>query len=250
MQPTLWTTRNDLSEQLFTNWQIHYYDEFNPSDELPDSSLVYFRDPFNDPSYVPDEAKIDAIINHYQNAYSVDQIRSFKDMQNAEDKYQQAQLYGDLYPTTWLANAHTFVPGEHIAKPRISQRAKNILFQLDDRVLDDSWIVQTVLPIVEELRVYVISGQILKQASIKSSKSTGSVKVIGIRQLTPTEQDFIAQAMQKCPFDLVGFDLAVLQDSSLRLIEANRSPQFKRYYERTHLNPAELLTESLIKSAA
>lgn len=245
MQPLLFTTATDLSAPYFeaAGWQIFTYAALPAS--LPPAQLVYFRDPFNDPDFIPDSTALDHLISHYAAAQSVDHIRSFRDMLSAEDKYLQSRRLGDLYPVTHLPSQRGFTPGRDLAKPRISQRAKNILFDLGDRQLDDSWLIQPRLDIQEELRVYTIGHQILDLASIKSSKSTGAVKVTGTRQLTPAEHDFIAAALKRCNFDLIGFDLACLTDDTLTLIEVNRSPQFRRYTELTGTNLAQILTDHL-----
>ena len=238
----LYTTHTDTSLDFFlqAGWTVRFYDE--PIVPHP-ADLVYFRDPFNDPEYQPDPFHIDQLIAQYQGAQIVDHITSFQDILELEDKYLQSEAYGDLYPTTWLPSQHEFVPGSNLAKPRISQRAKNILFDLDGHTLDDSWIIQELLDIQEELRVYVVCGDVLDQASIKSSKASGKVKIIGDRPLTPEEIVFVHQAMEKCPLDVVGFDIAVLPGGQYKIIEANRSPQFLRYSERTGLNLATLITK-------
>lgn len=242
MQKLLYTTHTDLSLEYFTaaGWSFRYYDQ--PVEPQP-ADLVYFRDPFNDPEYQPDPSHIDWLISQHQDAVLIDNIQSFQDILTHEDKYLQSQVYQDLYPRTWLPSQGEFVPGSCLAKPRISQRAKNILFALDGRTLDDSWIIQDLLDIQEELRVYVICGDVLDQASIKSSKSSGKVKIIGDRALTPDELAFVHQAMEHCPLDVVGFDIAVLPEGKYKIIEANRSPQFRRYSERTGLNLAKLITK-------
>lgn len=241
MRKLLYTTRNDLSVPYFADWQVEYYDAI--SGQIP-ADLVYFRDPFNDPAYQVNPANIDQLMQSYQDCHIIDHLASFQDISDTEDKYLQSQRYQDLYPRTWLPSQQTFTPGQTLAKPRISQRAKDILFDLGNRKIDDSWIIQELLDIQEELRVYVICGQILPIASIKSSKSTGAVKIIGTRPLNDAEADFVRQIMAKCPLDVVGLDIAILPNSQYKLIEVNRSPQFKRYTERTDLNLAELIAKA------
>lgn len=238
----LYTTHNDLSLDFFlrAGWAVRFYDD----PVIPCAAdLVYFRDPFNDPEYQPEPFHIDQLIAQHQGSQIIDHITSFQDILNLEDKYLQSKAYGDFYPETWLPSQHEFVSGSNLAKPRISQRAKNILFDIEDRTLDDSWVIQELLDIQEELRVYVVCGDILDQASIKSSKASGKVKIIGDRLLTAEEIVFIHQVLEKCPLDVVGFDLAVLPNNQYKIIEANRSPQFLRYGERTGINLAALITK-------
>lgn len=240
----IYTTHNDLSESFFRadGWRVVYYDQTNDPISLEPESLVYFRDPFNDPEYRPDPQHIDQLIAAHPNSYIIDQIASFQDLVNIEDKFLQSQKYPELYPKTWLPSDQAFVVGQHLAKPRISQRARDILFDPGDRELDDHWIIQELLDIQQELRVYIVGDEILPQASIKSSKSSGQVKVIGSRPLSCAERDFIRQIMPKTTLDFAGIDLAILTNGEYRLIEINRSPQFRRYAENTGLNLASLLS--------
>lgn len=243
MKKLLYTTGNDLSLEYFTDWDVAYY--YSTFDDTRAADLVYFRDPFNDSTYIPDPEHITRLIKHHRGVQIIDRLTSFDDIVAAEDKYLQSQRYQELYPTTWLPSQQAFIPGKHLAKPRISQRAKDILFELGDRKLDDNWIIQELLDIKEELRVYTVYGQIIQPASIKSPKASGKVKVIGTRELTNAEQAFVHQALQRCPLDVAGFDLAILGDGSMKIIEVNRSPQFRRYTERTGVN----LATEIVKNA-
>ncbi len=231
---TIWTTKNDPSANLFSDWHIFFYEDAKTPEP---SNIVYFRDPFNSPDYIPDESNLNNIIEYYKDSRSIDNIRSFSDMKTIEDKYHQYQIFGDLMPKTWLPSEKTFVEGENLAKPRISQRAKDILFTLDNKKLDDSWIVQEILNIKEEIRVYVVEGKIIDTVSIKSSKQTGKVKVLGTRKITPGEREFVKLAAKKAEnLDFIGFDVAILENGDMKIIEANRSPQFVRYFELTKKN--------------
>ena len=236
MKKILWTTKNDLSAHLFKEWTICFYEDQNPTEN---TELVYFRDPFNDANFKPIPEKINTIIDFYKNSKSVDNIRCFEDMKRAEDKYHQYEIFGEkIMPKTYLPSQIKFQVGKHLAKPRISQRAKNILFKIDDIELNDDWIIQEILPIKEEIRVYVVNGKVSKTVSIKSSKQFGKVKVIGIRNISDKELSFIQKVIQKIPtLDFVGFDVAILENDDLKIIEANRSPQFATYFQRTNQNP-------------
>lgn len=240
MQKLLYTTHTDLSLPQFADWKVMFYDEPSPAQA---GDLVYFRDPFNDPDYRPDAQAIDQLIRQYPASKIVDHITSYQDMRDLEDKFLQAKRYGELYPRSWLPSEHPFIPGKTLAKPRISQRAKDILFALDGRVLNDSWLIQELLDIQEELRVYAVNGQVIDQVSVKSSKIHGPVKVIGTREISPAERRFVEQALEHCPLDVVGFDIAVLPEGKFKIIEANRSPQFKRFYERTGINLADAIDD-------
>lgn len=235
----IWTTKEDLSAHFFTDWKIYYYEDY----PIPQKSqIVYFRDPFNSPDYQPDQNYINRVIKAYTESISIDCIRDFSDMQSIEDKFNQSRIFGDLMPRTFLPSEKNFQIGQHIAKPRISQRAKNILFDLD-RELTDDWIIQERLDIVEEIRVYAVNSKIVDVVGIKSSKQNGKVKVYGCRKISKEEAEIVKEAMKKIPtLDFVGLDVAKLKDGNLKIIEVNRSPQFSAYYHFSNLNLAEKLT--------
>lgn len=227
------TTKKDLSADIFARhgWSVFLYDSFNERDiDGEQFNMVYFRDPFNDDSIENYKYRIDMVINQFSEAKSIDEIRSFDDMKRIEDKWSQALLYGDLMPSTSLYSDCDFILGKHLAKKRISQRAKDIVFAPND-TLNDDWIMQELLNIKEELRVYSVFGEVLPEATIKTSKTTGKVKVINKRRLSDEEVVFCKQVAKKSNLDFIGIDLAILQNSDLKLIEVNRSPQFKRFVD-------------------
>ena len=231
----IFTTLKDYSAEYFRQfgWEVRLY-----GDDLPDGDYkyLYLRDPFNDTTVASDEGlaeKISEICAKYESATKIDHVQSLAEMAKIEDKWNQAELYGDLMPSTVLGGSAKFVVGSNLAKPRISQRAKNILLELD-REIDDSWIVQELLDIREELRVYVVFGKVVREATVKSSKTSGKVKVIGSRLLTDDEMKFcegVAGISSQNGLDFVGMDIVRLADGSLRCIEVNRSPQFNRFVE-------------------
>jgi hypothetical protein len=227
------TTEKDTSAPIFANhgWKILLY-----SDEITEPThyeTVYFRDPFN--GTMSAEA-IRPCVNRWLKGLSwnksIDDIESFRKMKNLEDKYRQYKKFKSFMPAAYLPSEHAFVEGKNIAKKRISQRAKDILFRTSKK-LNDDWIIQDKMNIKEELRVYAIFGKVIKQASIKSSKTEDTkVKVIGGRDLTPDEIALCERIAEESKLDFIGIDLAILDSGEYKLIEVNRSPQFGRFVER------------------
>ena len=146
-------------------------------------------------------------------------------------------------PETWLAREREFTPGEMVVKKRISCRCRDVHFEIPEDVNLDSYIVQRRVNIIQEMRVFYLNGQVFRTAETRTSKTENSgVKVLGEIQLTDEQMNFVAKAMTKFPeLDFIGADLAVLDDGSFAIIEINRSPQFKRFYEVTNINLAELV---------
>lgn len=241
MKKILWTTKDDRSIDYFADWEKHFYEDGYVN---APADLVYFRDPYNHTEFTPDPEILEKIIAQYKNARSIDNIHHFTDIEFPEDKFNQYQKYGDLMPKTWLPSQKEFIPGENLAKPRISQRARDILFELD-RKIDDHWIIQERLDIKEELRIYIVFDKIYDTATIKSSKQSGKVKVLGERKLSPAEIEFAKKVSALTDLDFIGIDVAILEDASMKLIEVNRSPQFKRYTEITGVNLAAEITKNL-----
>ena len=225
------TTVKDLSADIFGEhgWDIYFYDKLPKSD--PTYDTIYLRDPFNDENIAPYAKQyVEDALRAFRFLRSIDSITSYDQMKSFEDKYNQFMLYSEYMPNTFLPSAGEFCEGEHLAKKRISQRAKGIYFEKAN--FDDSYIIQDLMDIQEELRVYAIFGNLVEQATIRSSKSPDSkVKVVGKRNLTEKEKEICGKIVTLSKLDFIGIDLAVLKNGELKLIEVNRSPQFKRFVE-------------------
>lgn len=228
------TTRKDWSAQFFAQhgWDVFFYDEIPEQNFYYD--IVYFRDPFNDERLANGslEEIVNRAIGKFKWEKSIDGIDSFEKMKDFEDKYFQFEVYKEWMPETFLPSTGSFEKGKHLIKKRLSQRAKDIAFEVDGK-LDDDWIIQELMEIREELRVYIVFGKVIRKATIKTSKKANSkVKVVGERELTDREMELCeAIAARRPGLDFSGIDLACLENGKHKLIEVNRSPQFKRFAE-------------------
>lgn len=233
MEKAIVTTKTDASARFFreNGWKVYLYDSIEDDFFEQKNNLIYYRDPFNDVSYRPDEQKTNYLIGKFNHIRSIDGITSFNDLLLIEDKWVQAKNYENYMPKTKLFSQVTFIPGKHIAKKRISQRSKDILFDLEDHQLDDNWIVQELLRIKEELRVYAVFGNVIPEATIKTSKLDGKVKVVGGRKLKAKEIEICETIAKKSGLDFLGIDLVVLENGETKVLEVNRSPQFSRFVE-------------------
>ena len=241
MKKIIITTRKDTSAEIFrkNGWGVFLYDSINNSIFEQKNNIVYYRDPFNDVYRRPDEQKINSLMNKLNYLRSIDSISSFEDLVSIEDKWPQAKKFEKYMPKTKLFSQINFIPGKHIAKKRISQRAKDILFELNNQKLDDNWIVQELLDIKEELRVYSVFGDVVPDATIKTSKQNGKVKVVGGRKLREDEIEMCKIIAKKSKLDFIGIDLAILDNDKMRVLEVNRSPQFSRFVEIFGEKPLE-----------
>lgn len=249
------TTKSDQSLDFFApkNSRIAYFEDSDTDLKTILSSqifdVVYVRDPFNTGSYDLSniETKLSILQKLQPSAKYVDNTRTLDDVL-IEDKWRQYQLLGTYMSPTKLASKASFISGEHIAKKRISARSKDILFSVG-KPLNDDWIVQDLVVIEEELRVYVVRGKVDSSASIKSSKTNNTkVKVVGSRSLDESEIAFAQEIAHLLPaMDFVGLDIGLTSDGPV-LIEVNRSPQFKRYNELNKVNILERLFADLRKN--
>lgn len=224
------TTPKDLSSDLFNKhgWEIIQYGLSAPSDH--EYEVAYYRDPFNDDSI--SEKMVEESLKQIHGSRSIDNIKTYAEMLSFEDKYNQYKIYHDLMPKTFLpSRCYPLEKDKYLAKKRISQRSKDIIFDLSDDRIDDNYIIQEIIEIDEELRAYIIFGKVIRQATIKSSKINGKVKVVGKRNLNEAELGFCQAVADRTNLDFVGIDLAVLKNGEIKLIEVNRSPQFLKYAE-------------------
>ncbi len=259
-QLLLVTTANDLSLPLFFHNQpknltldVSLYEDsekrFSKILASMDSyTIAYFRDPYNTPKNQGWELKIKPLLERIQklNLPSIDKITKLDNFL-IEDKWRQYQCYKNLMPKTQLLDGTiNYDSSIHFLKKRISSRSKGVLFSSDSIPSSqlDNYIVQEKLEIKEEYRIFTLFGQIIQPAEIKSSKTKRTkVKVNRDKTLkinTQLEQ-FITRIMHKTDVDFAGLDIALTQSGEYKLIEVNRSPQFKAFFEITGVNLASKL---------
>jgi glutathione synthase/RimK-type ligase-like ATP-grasp enzyme len=195
--------------------------------------IVYIRDPFNTAHLTLESIKprVELMKTSHPGAYFVDHVDDIEGVL-IEDKWHQYERWGAWMPKTYLGGRAMGTEGPVIAKKRISARSRDIVFDVRPAELSSDWIVQERLVIDDELRVYLLFGQPVTLASRRRPKQPyQATKVTGLHPLSDEETVFVQEiASSMSGFDLVGLDIAVTPDG-LRLIEVNRSPQFRRYNE-------------------
>lgn len=212
--------------------------------------VVYLRDPFNQPDYDFDRIAtvIDQVTLAAPDARYVDDARSIGDLM-IEDKWQQYQLLAEFMPETWLLDDYaTFDNDAHIAKERLSSRARGIVFARDDLIDGRDYVVQPLFELTDEYRVFGVNDRILPLAAVRTSKTaTSKIKMKGAMQLPDDIAEFADRVYRQIPqMNLVGFDIAKTATGDIVLIEINRSPQFCRYNQLTGTNIADELMKGLV----
>ncbi len=254
MQPvkslSIVTTKNDLSVEHFQDvdgikTQIFDYSDLAGIKKAMAADAIYFRDPFV-VSYDTNQLRDAMLALEGFDGYRIDGTRTLDDLL-FEDKWCQYQRLSDFMPRTWLLSDNQ-AAGKVIVKKRISSRARDIIFDVAEVAADehDEYIVQNMLNIQKEYRVYVIRGNIVTTVSVKNSKTKSqAVKVDHVETISQELESFCEQVVKKIPtLDFVGLDVADV-DGALILIEANRAPQFKKFTELTGINLAEQLIKSI-----
>lgn len=256
------TTQSDTSAPLFMSKDTArsitsitaYYDQDHLSLEavIKDRTFdfVYFRDPFNGANYNIEaiDAIIKTVLTMQPHARYVDQAKTLDDML-FEDKLIQYKIFEDFMPRTeLLLNKSQFETGKNIIKKRISARARDIAFEFNTKYLGGDYIVQPLLDIRQEYRVYCMSGAVIAEATTRSSKTPDTkVKIQAEIRLPVAVMDFAEKISgQLAKYDLVGLDIVVTKDGQLFLIEANRSCQFMAFARLTGINLAKKLAENLV----
>lgn len=238
------TTHDDRCESYFTaaGHEVRYYESLAALPEVVD--VVYFRDPFNAGQYnmTAIGQTMQQVCERYPDAYYVDGCMTIDDAL-IEDKWRQYSQLARFMPATQLATDVSESQEKVIIKERISSRARGISFALTDipPARRDAYIVQPLLDIIEEYRVYTVRGRVAPYMTQKSPKTADSkVKVIGAMPTDDAMKQYVEAIVRHVPreYDLLGFDIARTTDG-LTLIELNRSPQFKRYNELTGTNILE-----------
>ncbi len=249
------TTKSDKSATLFISevnkkWFHFLFIDYSIDNERFSSQLVdfnpdllYLRDPFNTLNYSLGNIQNKVEICKSINANYIDQTSDIEDLL-FEDKWVQYQKFSKYQAKTELfVDKASFKSERFIYKPRISSRGRGINFDQIPPV-DGSYIQQEKLLIIKEFRIFVVSGEILPQIALRSSKTENSkVKQRGVFDIKTVSglEDFVDEIMSLIKFDLVGLDVAVLNNNEFKLIEVNRSPQFSAYFRDSGTNPAEIM---------
>lgn len=233
------TTHSDLSLWYFLTEgvsTVYFEDDMPKFTEVVTNQnfdIVYIRDPFNTAHLTLESItrRVELIKTSHPAAYYVDHVDDIKGVL-IEDKWRQYERWGAWMPKTYLGGGDADAEGPVIAKKRISARSRDILFDVRPAELSSDWIVQERLVIDDELRVYLLFGQPVTLAGKRRPKQPHqATKVTGLHSLSDEEMFFVQQITSSMiGFDLAGLDIAVTPHG-LRLIEVNRSPQFRRYNE-------------------
>jgi hypothetical protein len=257
------TTAKDFSLELFQNQEssdlikpsVVYFDNIDEKVIEQNYDYLYFRDPFNDPSIseLAAQETTKEVLEKVRAAYSIDGIASYDDLL-FEDKWRQYQLFGELMPRTKPLDSLDEVDfDKELIKKRTSSRSRDIVFTkaafpIGNNLSD--YIVQTLLGIEVEYRVFVIGGKIIHPLLIKTSKTPDQkTKVTGTEDLIdPRIEDISNRVHRVTGFDLMGLDIAKV-GQNFWLIEVNRSCQFKSFDRETGQNPATLLNKYLLQTA-
>ena len=212
---------------------------------------VYVRSHFSKPETLPQNFRkeIDAIVKAVKDANP--DVRFIDAMDNVdaivafEDKWRQYQTFGKFMPRTELlghADVSSFT--RPIYKKRLSSRGSGVTWMHENVTgAADEWIAQETIEIKEELRIYVINGEVYPVTAVKQSMIEGQkAEGINSRLLTQDEIEFTAKLKESAPeLDFVGIDIARADDGMLYLMEVNRSPGFAKFEELTGVNLADKL---------
>jgi glutathione synthase/RimK-type ligase-like ATP-grasp enzyme len=217
---------------------------------------VYIRSHFGQQSTLPQNfrSEIDDLIlrvkNRNPNVLFVDGIDTVDKILAFEDKWNQCVRFERFMPRTEIygdtANDSTFT--RPIFKKRLSSRGVGVTWNKDkaDRSTGE-WLIQESLNIKEELRVYIICGEVHTTAAVKQSMDEGGrSQAVAIRELAPDEIKFASDIAERVPeLDIIGLDLARTTEGPLMLMEVNRSPGFAKFEELSGVNLAAILYEKL-----
>lgn len=214
---------------------------------------IYFRDPFNDATITWNDARatVDAITERFPGSYFIDGIDSY-DALLFEDKWRQFKLFKNYMPLTGLINdVAAYDDASQLLKKRISSRAKGIILSksaLPSPMNMADYIVQEKLTILTELRVFMVSGHIVYPIAIKTSKKADTaVKVIStVPTLDKAALLICTDVYKLMPYDFMGIDIA-RTETGYKLLEVNRSCQFKAFNRMTSQNLAEALLLDCVK---
>ncbi len=232
---------NDVPLKLI---DIVYIKDYFDKELSKEYDLVYIRDIFVEEynlEYI--KTVIEDLHCRYSKSYFIDNIRELKDLL-IEGKWIQYKKFSDFMPFTKLASSLEKVSLGEVAKKRISSRGRGVYVGPNDALELGEYIVQKMLKIDVEYRVYVVFNKINKKVAIKSSQTLlKKVKVQNAVDIPEDVKIFSELIIKKIPdIDFCGLDIARVGEK-LYLIEVNRAPQFKKFRLLTGINLAEELLD-------
>lgn len=228
-----------LDKDLFPTDMPHYdtlyiRSHFGQQATLPEN----FRTEINDLVKLAKQAN--PSIKFIDGVDTVDKIMAF------EDKWLQYKTFSDFMPKTQLLDDKLNTSGFEypVFKNRLSSRGNGVTWNIE-KVINpiEGWIVQESLDIVEEVRAYVIRGDVYPIGTVRQSMTPEqNTHAVGSRHLTQDEIDFSLKISSHVrDMDIIGLDIARTTDGKLRLMEVNRSPGFAVFAKFTGVNLAGLL---------
>lgn len=243
----------DSSLKLLKNFaDIVILDKEWTVDSSVSYGTVYIRSHFGQPATTPEnfrkeiETIVQVTIAKNPNILFVDSIKDVDDILTFEDKWNQFTRFGALMPRTELYNNEADVASfrQPIFKKRLSSRGVGVTWDRSNaNPSKNDWLIQESLDIREELRIYILRGDVYPVCAVKESmKEGGRSQAVQIRDLILDEIKFAQKVANKAPsLDFVGLDVAVTHDGSLKLMEVNRSPGFAKFKELAGVNLAQTL---------
>jgi hypothetical protein len=213
---------------------------------------VYIRSHFGQQSTLPQNfrSEIDSLVQQARDKNPkvkfIDDMDTVDTIVAFEDKWLQYQTFGKFMPRTELydENLETSSFVRPVYKNRLSSRGSGVTWNREQIVESPGdWMVQESLEIQEELRVYIILGEVYPIGVVKQSMTEGKkAQGLNSRALTQDEIKFSVNLIKQAPgLDIVGIDIARTSDRELKLMEVNRSPGFAKFYELTGFNLADKL---------
>lgn len=217
---------------------------------------VYIRSHFSKPSLSPEyfRSEIEALVQRAKNnnphVRFVDGMDTVDAILAFEDKWHQYKLFGSFMPRTEEYDERTDVASfiRPIYKNRVSSNGAGVTWDAIKAVRSNNqWIIQESLNIQEELRIYILFGEVYPVGAVRRTMTEGQkAQAIDFRTLTEDEMSFSLNVLKQAPsLDVVGIDIARTADGTLSLMEVNRSPGFAKFEELTGINLASVIYEKL-----
>jgi len=221
---------------------------------IPFYETIYIRSHFGRSDTLPQvfRAEIEDIIDRAKhvnpNIRFIDNTSSVDMILGTEDKWRQYEIFNSLMPKTQLLSEDLDVSGfkRPVFKNRLSSHGNGVTWNMNETTTPrDDWLIQESLDIIEELRVYVIKGNVYPVGAIRQSKTSDqNTQAVDSRPLTKDEMEFSLKIGELAPnLDIIGIDIARTSNGELYLMEVNRSPGFGKFAELTGVNLASLLYE-------
>lgn len=247
MKNVVISAKNDVAALRYQEYaRVINVDEEVNFEGWAEVDSVYLRLHFCHENMDEIRERVDGVLRRFENAYFINGVERFDDLLRLENKWSLAKMLEGYMPRAYSLEEVPRGATGLVYKQRLSRCGHNTKFDAHESLDPEEYFAQERMVVLEELRVYIVLGEIVELAAIRTTKmETQKVKMVGVRALDEVEKNFVREVIARLPrADFVGLDIARVA-AGYKVIEVNWTPVFSAYRRMTNIDLAGRLYGSL-----